>query len=84
MCVWGGVNKLASISFEIYLFHAGIWDIVRWTIKGDMDSRIVIPTAIVLVFALSAILSVLYKKLWRIIDRKVNITYKLTKYFRLN
>lgn len=83
-CVWGGVNKLASISFEIYLFHAGIWDIVRWTIKGDMDSRIVIPTAIVLVFALSAILSVLYKKLWRIIDRKVNITYKLTKYFRLN
>lgn len=75
----GNFKKLAGITFEIYLFHAIIWDIVCQFITIEMDSRIVIPVSIVLVFLLSIVFSIIYRKVWNTIDNKWNISYKMLR-----
>lgn len=66
-------GKLSSHTFLIYLFHAGVWTILNtiliYTIGIEGDNRVVIPIMIVLVFLISYLLSILYKK----IKNKINI-----------
>lgn len=72
------ISKLSSITFLIYLFHAGIWDlfskIMTKSFGVSLDNRIVIPVAIMLVFISSIILSKLYIIVWSIVDRKIKIS----------
>lgn len=70
-------NKLAGITFEIYLFHAGIWDIINRFIKVEMDNRVVIPLSIIIVFVLSVLISIVYKKIWKAVDMKWGIMNKM-------
>ncbi len=68
------MRELSAITFLIYLFHAGIWSIGAQIIlhafgeKGD--ARIMIPAAVLVVFCVSAILAVLYRRIWNKFDRR--------------
>ena len=70
-------GRLSSLTFLIYLFHAGIWDVLRLCLnrlgKADIisNSVIAIPLCTVIVFILSVICSVIYKNIWAKIERKI-------------
>lgn len=57
-------HKLSALTFLIYLFHAGVWDVGRRFVVKYIgirgDCRIVIPVCILIVFGISWILSAIY------------------------
>lgn len=75
------LSRLATISFYIYLIHAGGWDILDRTVKKIIgingDSRIVIPVSIIAVFLISYILALVYIYFWKKLDNKFCLTDKL-------
>ena len=79
--------KLSALTFLIYLFHAGVWDIgERLTVRAlgpEADCRIVIPAGIAAVFFLSLLLSLAYRKLYRAADGKWKISDKLCRLVKL-
>lgn len=75
MKVKGVLDKLASITFEIYLFHAGIWSFVYRILPKGTDSIIAIPVSVILVFTISIFVSLAYKKIWNRVERKINILF---------
>lgn len=77
--VRGRLNSLASITFEIYLFHARVWDILKRFVTIEMDSRLVIPISIGLVFGISIIISLIWKYLWKHVDEKYCVTPRILK-----
>ncbi len=80
-------GKLSALTFLIYLFHAGVWDIgERLTVRvlgPDADCRIVIPAGIAAVFFFSLLLSLAYRKLYRAADGKWKLADKLCKLVKL-
>lgn len=70
---------LAKYMFEVYLFHAGIWDILKRSITIKMDSRIVIPSSILIVFLLSLSIAIVYKRCWCILDNKYKISCRMIR-----
>lgn len=84
-------SKLSAMTFLIYLFHAGIWDIIHklfQLLKGEqylvhLDARFVIPIAVLLVFLASIVLTIIYEPFFKKIDNKLHITQQLSKLFRL-
>lgn len=80
-------KKLASYTFLIYLFHAGVWEIGMFTVKRlvgiNGDNRIVIPVYTAAVFFFSWLLALIYRRLWQHFDEKWRISDKLCRLFRL-
>lgn len=74
------LGKFASLTFYIYLMHAGIWDIFCRIISGSMDNRIVIPISIIIVFLCSLIAAKIYIHIWNFVDTKYNISVKLSRW----
>lgn len=67
------LKKIASNTFLIYLFHAGVITVlspvIKWLDRMWFDCRIIIPVFVVIVFVVSLILANLYQYLhhcWRI------------------
>ena len=78
------IMKLSKQSFEIYLFHAGIWDVCSIIITKDMDSKVVIPLMIVIVSVLAYIMTIFWQYLWKWIEVKWSVSDKLCKLLKLN
>lgn len=74
------VAKLSSMTFWIYLIHAGVWDFItkaaakRGYILVKSDGMVWIPVWVAVVFVISWILSKLYIWLWGIIDKEKRLT----------
>lgn len=75
------LGRLSSCMFLVYLFHAGIWDILKKVVLKQIalssDNRIVIPSFIIIIFFLSLLASVIYQAVWNWIDRKWLVSDKL-------
>lgn len=57
--------KLSSYTFYIYLFHAGVWDVIRRVIKHtkyEFGSTLAIPFNVIVVFLISYLLSKCFMK----------------------
>lgn len=69
---------LSSLTFLIYLFHAGIWDLLQRFLgpKAAANSIIFIPLCTVIVFLISIVCAVIYQKIWAKIGNKI---YKILK-----
>ena len=78
------ITKLSKQSFEIYLFHAGIWDVCSIIITKDMDSKVVIPLMIVIVSVLAWAMTIFWQYLWKLIEVKWGVSDKLCKFLKLN
>ena len=79
-------DKLSSQTFNIYLIHAGVNSILsivvrKIGVKGD--ARIIIPIGIVAVFIVSYLLSVIYTKLWRRLERRFSVSERICKVIKL-
>jgi len=80
-------EKISSQTFNIYLFHAGVWSLLSQIVRGigvEGDARIIIPTSIVLVFFISALISIIYTKLWNKIESQYSISEWLCKVLKLS
>lgn len=70
------LRKIASLTFSIYLIHAGVWSfvwlLVRKTI-GEGDVRLIIPISVCVVFAISYVLSVVYFRMCKLIEKRYEI-----------
>lgn len=79
------VTKLSSMTFWIYLIHAGVWDFIpktaakRGHILVKSDGMIWIPVWVAVVFVISWMLSKLYIWLWGIIDKEKRLTNMLLR-----
>ena len=80
----GNLTKLSALTFEIYLFHAGIWDVLSRFVTIKMDSRLVIPIMVLAVFLLSLLAAVLWRKIWNAIEKKWQISDRLCRLVHLN
>lgn len=70
-------TKISKWCFEIYLIHAGIWNILSRFITPAMDSRVVIPIMSAVVFILSWLMSLIWRKFCKKIEARWNITERL-------
>lgn len=65
--------KLSSHTFYIYLFHAGVWDImlkvIKYFKKDIANSMFAIPCGVTVVFVISYILSIGCRRFGRYINR---------------
>lgn len=81
------LSKLSSYMFLIYLIHAGIWDVMKFCIRHGIihlpQAEFTIIACTLLIFVLSLLVSILYKKVWNKIDSKLKVTDRLCKLFRL-
>lgn len=68
-------SKMASCTYLIYLFHAGVWGIMFRAIKKILDlpgdNSMIIPVASITVFFISFILANMYQKIWSFIEEKL-------------
>ena len=78
--------KLESVSkymFYVYLIHALIWEILKnnLIIKIGLiiDSKIIIPICIVVVFLVSLICAIFYDIIWNFIDSKFQVSNFFSK-----
>lgn len=81
------LRRLSGVTFYIYLFHAGIWDAMRYIVIERLglvgDGMIMIPLYTAIVFGLSYLATVLYKFLWGKIDAVWRLEEKICKALRL-
>lgn len=77
------LGKLPSLTFLIYLFHAGIWDVIQRLcgnqIRIAKNMGILLLTNIISVFIFSVFCSAIYDKLWKKINKKISIENWLYK-----
>ena len=82
------VSYLASLTFVIYLVHAGVLSVLQ-IVCGDKvlhlysvtgDSRIIIPVLCFVTFVLSVVLAVWYNKAWTAVDRKFGVSDKIVRW----
>lgn len=77
------LQRLSTDTFEIYLFHAGVWSVmsgVLFKLAGGMTDPIyTIPLGIIFVFLLSWALCPIYKKIWNMVNKNNRLTDKLCK-----
>lgn len=59
------LTRISKLCFEIYLVHAGIWNILLRFVTLEMDNRVVIPVMVVVVFILSLLFAVMWKKIMK-------------------
>ena len=67
------LTKLSAKTLYIYLFHAGVLDLVSRVIRRigiEGDCRIIIPITILFVFTIAHILSAIYINLWKKMEQK--------------
>lgn len=72
------IDKLSKMSFIIYLFHAGVWDIITKAIsiiKGkdyliNLNCIYMIPISIIIVLLISLALTIIYNKLENKISKR--------------
>ena len=80
-------SKLSSYTFLIYLFHAGIWDMMIHTVVSRIPffqhSNFAIPVCVVTVFFLSLISAYFYKLLWNKFDTRFAIVRRILKGLKL-
>lgn len=80
------LGKIASHTFNIYLIHTGVESllniIVRKTI-GEGDARLIIPIGICVTFLISYTLSVIYSKIWILIEKRYKINEKVCRLLHL-
>lgn len=79
-------SKLSALTFLIYLFHAGYWDLLSkliFKIGFEWDNRVVIPVCIVLVFIISSVSARVYLKAWKWIEGKWQISDKICRMIKL-
>lgn len=81
------LSKLSSISFYIYLIHAGIWDLLKVSVKNIIGINgnfiVFIPLSVITVLLISIILALVYKKIWKIIDEKFKISNRICRLFKV-
>ena len=73
-------SKLSALTFLVYLFHAGIWDLlvrVVYKMGYEWNNLIAIPVCIIVVFIISTILSKIYTEIWKWIENKWKVSEKL-------
>lgn len=78
------VTKLSALTFEIFLFHAGILDLLKLFVKLNMNSILVIIVISILTFIISLILALIYKKIRDYINNKYHIDDRITKLLKLH
>ncbi|MBQ0011089.1 MAG: acyltransferase family protein [Clostridiales bacterium] len=80
--------RLSNDTFLIYLFHAGVWNIISnvwFKVNGGKSNPVyTIPLGIIIVFFVSWGLGFIYSKLWEALDKKRGINVKFCKIFKLN
>lgn len=63
------LRRGAENTFWVYLIHAGVWDVCTQLIErvfgSDIDSRVAIPLGVIIVFAVSWLLAIVCRKLYR-------------------
>ncbi len=79
----GNLTKLSSLTFEIYLFHAGFWDILSRFITNKMNSRLVIIVMVAAIFLLSLLAAVIWRKIWNFIEKKWQFSDRLCRILHL-
>lgn len=80
------LRKIAPHTFNIYLIHAGVWDLMRTFVRktiGEGDARLIIPICVCVIFLLSWILSGVYSQIWNLIEKRYKINEKICKMLRL-
>lgn len=74
-------GKLPSLTFLIYLFHAGIWDLIQRLCRSRIgmtnNAGILILINVIIVFTLSVMCSVVYKELWKKMNKRFCIENRL-------
>lgn len=79
-----GFGFLPKMTFLIYLFHAGVWEVLKrlivkmWVANGDC--RIIIPVAIVTCFIISNLLAILYSRIWSRVNKNERVSNFLCKW----
>lgn len=80
-------SKLSSLTLYIYLFHAGVLDYILRTSKifniltASDDCIIIIPVLISVIFIVCYILSIIYTKIWNLINKENRIYKKIDEVF---
>lgn len=73
-----GFSKLSSYTFLIYLIHGGIWDLMKKVLKSKVifqpPTVFSIVGCVFIVFAVSLVTAIVYKKMWAKLDKKWKIT----------
>ncbi len=82
-----GFGNLSSLTFLIYLFHAGVWAVLV-NLPGartilQYDGRIMLPACIAAVFFISLALSLCYRAVWRRIEKKWAVSDRTCRLVRL-
>lgn len=85
------LTKLSGLTLWIYLIHVGVWDFISKVIEltqgknifSKINGAIWIPIFVVVIFAISCVLSRLYIWLWGKIDKEKRITNKLLQIVKL-
>lgn len=84
--------NLSALIFYIYLIHAGVWGFISKVYQiifhdgrgvTGLNGAIWIPVFVIVVFAISYLLSKLYLMFWAKLDREQRITHYLVKIVRL-
>lgn len=82
------LSKLSSYTFLIFLFHAGIWDMMKVVSRKkaiyppQTDLSIIVCVFIVFIASLAA--SIVYKTIWAKLDARLKITDYLCRMFKLS
>lgn len=80
-------SGVSSLTFLIYLFHMGVWDIIsRFSFHLKIyppQTAVVIPVCVASVFVLSLLAARIYRWLWDNVEKKFKISDKLCRLFRL-
>jgi len=91
------LSELASVTFLIYLFHLGVWELLKITCvklyvlllyvfnKNVVLMNVVtVLVMIILVFIISLVLSIIYKVIWNFLDKKFDLSEKFCKLLKLS
>ena len=82
------LSKLSSYTFLIFLFHAGIWDLMKIISRKKAiyppQTVLSIVVCVFIVFIISLIASIVYKKIWAKLDAKLKIADHLCKLLKLS
>lgn len=82
------ITRISSLTFSVYLFHGGVWDILKAALKGKgfpvLQHNFAIPFCVILVLLCSLALAIIYRRIWNAIDRHCRIFERISKRFQLD